>query len=273
MWTIYTFGNGDVLTQILLGIRIMMTTGRFESLMELALLVFAMFGLVYFVFNRRFLVPLVVGAFFILFVSVRITVDVSVEDQVNPDVPDQIVNSVPLAIALPAYLSGQVGYYTTQLVEASFPMPVQYTQGQASFNRPLFDLQKVLNARLQDSDLARNTDSYFMMCVFREVGLLQKNLGTLMNSPNLLNDIGATNNALTALGYTGGTLEAAPRVCPDFYSSLILPAYTTGSLTTKGRCGICGHSCSLIRPPAMRKGSLRTSGRISCYPSGNRPET
>ena len=63
MWTIYTFGNGDVLTQILLGIRIMMTTGRFESLMELALLVFAMFGLVYFVFNRRFLVPLVVGAF------------------------------------------------------------------------------------------------------------------------------------------------------------------------------------------------------------------
>ena len=78
MWTIYTFGNGDVLTQILLGIRIMMTTGRFESLMELALLVFAMFGLVYFVFNRRFLVPLVVGAFFILFVSVRITVDVSV---------------------------------------------------------------------------------------------------------------------------------------------------------------------------------------------------
>ena len=131
MWTIYTFGNGDVLTQILLGIRIMMTTGRFESLMELALLVFAMFGLVYFVFNRRFLVPLVVGAFFILFVSVRITVDVSVEDQVNPDVPDQIVNSVPLAIALPAYISGQVGYYTTQLVEASFPMPVQYTQGQA----------------------------------------------------------------------------------------------------------------------------------------------
>ena len=234
MWTIYTFGNGDVLTQILLGIRIMMTTGRFESLMELALLVFAMFGLVYFVFNRRFLVPLVVGAFFILFVSVRITVDVSVEDQVNPDVPDQIVNSVPLAIALPAYLSGQVGYYTTQLVEASFPMPVQYTQGQASFNRPLFDLQKVLNARLQDSDLARNTDSYFMMCVFREVGLLQKNLGTLMNSPNLLNDIGATNNALTALGYTGGTLEAAPRVCPDFYSSLILPAYTTGQPDYEG---------------------------------------
>jgi len=228
MWTIYTFGNGDVLTQILLGIRIMMTTGRFESLMQLALLVFAMFGLVYFVFNRRFLVPLVAGAFFILFISVRLTVDVSVEDQVNPDVPDQVVNSVPLAIALPAYISGQVGYYTTQLVEASFPMPIQYTQGQTSFNRPLFDLQKVLNARLQDSDLARNTDAYFMMCVFREVGLLQKNLGTLMNSPNLLNDFSASNNALTALGYAGGTLETTPRVCPDFYNALILPAYGVG---------------------------------------------
>ncbi|MBK8380280.1 MAG: hypothetical protein IPL14_20890 [Nitrospira sp.] len=55
-----------------------------------------------------------------------------------------------------------------------------------------------------------------------------------MNSPNLLNDIGATNNALTALGYTGGTLEAAPRVCPDFYSSLILPAYTTGQPDYEG---------------------------------------
>ena len=125
--------------------------------------------------------------------------------QVNPDVPDQVVNSVPLAIALPAYISGQVGYYTTQLVEASFPMPIQYTQGQTSFNRPLFDLQKVLNARLQDSDLARNTDAYFMMCVFREVGLLRKNVGTLMNSQYLLDDFSVRNPALPASGRARAT--------------------------------------------------------------------
>lgn len=227
MWDIYTYGNGDVISQVMLGLRIMMTTGRFESLFHLALLGFVLFGLVYYAFNRRApMLPLFLGAIIILYASVRITVDVSVMDQVNPDVADVVVTGVPIAVALPAYVTGQVGFFVTQLVEASFAIPVQYTQGQSTYNRPLFDFQKVLTATLTDSDLARNLDIYFMFCVFPEVDLQQKNLGTLMSAGDLLAAFAATNNALTALGYAGGTREAAPRTCPDFYNILVAPAFT-----------------------------------------------
>ena len=233
MWSIFTFGNGDVITQILLGLRILMTTGRYESLLELAFVILALIGLVFFVFNRRILLPIFFGALVIFYASVRITVDVIVEDQVNPDVPDQVVNGVPLAVALPAYISGQVGFYLTQLVEASFALPVQYTQGQSTFNRPLFDLQKILGATLKDSDLAKNTDIYFMSCVFVEIGFAQKNRGTLERSGNLLTDIAAVNNALSAVGYSGGMLEPTARTCPDFYNAFIINAgvgYAGGAL-------------------------------------------
>lgn len=232
MWTIYTFGNGDVITQILLGLRIMMTTGRYESLLELAFVLLALIGLIFFIFNRRMLLPIFFGALIIFYGSVRITVDVDVEDQVNPDVPDQIVNGVPLAVALPAYISGQVGFYLTQLVEASFALPIQYTQGQSTFNRPLFDLQKILSATLKDSDLAKNSDIYFMNCVFMEIGFAQKNRGALERSGTLLTDIAAVNNALTAVGYSGGMLEPTPRTCPDFYTTFIInggAGYAAGS--------------------------------------------
>ena len=77
MWDIYTYGNGDVISQVMLGLRIMMTTGRFESLFHLALLGFVLFGLVYYAFNRRApMLPLLLGAIIILYASVRISVDV-----------------------------------------------------------------------------------------------------------------------------------------------------------------------------------------------------
>ena len=62
MWQIFTFGNGDVIAAVITGLKVMMTTGAYESLFRLGLLGLVIFALLHVTFNRRFLGPMLIGA-------------------------------------------------------------------------------------------------------------------------------------------------------------------------------------------------------------------
>src|SRR5574338_696631 len=175
MWQIFTFGNGDVIAAVIMGLKLMMTTGAYECLFRLGLLGLAVFALLHVTFNRRFLGPMLIGAGGLLYASVFVAADVSIEDQVNPAVPDTIVTGVPVLIAFPAYVSGQVGYHLTSITETALLLPTGYRSTGSVINRPLFETQKVLDFTLPDSDLWKNLVQYLMNCTLKEIDYNQLN--------------------------------------------------------------------------------------------------
>jgi hypothetical protein len=200
MWQIFTFGNGDVIAAVITGLKLMMTTGAYESLFRLGLLGLVVFALLHVTFNRRFLGPMLIGAVGLLYASVFVTADVSIEDQVNPAVPDTIVTGVPVLIAFPAYLSGQVGYHLTAITETALLLPTGYRSTGSVINRPLFETQKLLDFTLPDSDLWKNLVQYLMNCTLKEIDYNQLNRTAVEKATDALGAIAASNPALSHPG-------------------------------------------------------------------------
>ncbi|HBP88950.1 MAG TPA: hypothetical protein DD706_14785 [Nitrospiraceae bacterium] len=225
LWTIYSYGNGDVIASIFEGLKLVFGSGAYESLLHLALLLLAFGLLLTTVFRGRFLWPVLMGGIAILLISVTLTVDVSVEEQVDPLIPDVVVTDVPLIIAFPAYGTSVIGFELTVLMETVFPVPDTYVMSTSPFNRAWFDFQKTLEVYLPDGDLRRNTQSYLVYCVFRAIAFDQLKQGDLLRTPDLLSAIEVDNAALTAPHYVNGNPVEALQ-CPDFYNTIIQPGFT-----------------------------------------------
>lgn len=230
MWQIFTFGNGDVIAAVITGLKVMMTTGAYESLFRLGLLGLVIFALLHVTFNRRFLGPMLIGAVGLLYASVFVTADVSIEDQVNAAVPDTIVTGVPVLIAFPAYVSGQVGYHLTSITETALLLPTGYRSTGSVINRPLFETQKLLDFTLPDSDLWKNLVQYLMNCTLKEIDYNQLNRTAVEKATDALGAIAATNPALSSPWYQNGNIQPAAQLCTDFHANVITPGFTTPAL-------------------------------------------
>ncbi|GJL52948.1 MAG: hypothetical protein NPIRA02_00800 [Nitrospirales bacterium] len=225
LWTIYSYGNGDVIASIFEGLKLVFGSGAYESLLQLALLLLVLGLLLTTVFRGRFLWPVLMGGIAILLIAVTLTVDVAVEEQVDPLIPDVVVTDVPLIVAFPAYVTGTVGFELSVLMETVFPVPDTYVMSTSPFNRSWFDFQKTLEVYLPDGDLRRNTQSYLVYCVFRAIAFDQLQRGDLLQATDLLSAIAVANAALTAPQYVNGNPIGALQ-CPEFYSTIIQPGYT-----------------------------------------------
>lgn len=227
MWEIHTFGNGDVIVSVLTGIRLLMMTGPYIGLLLLGSLLLALLAIGRVPFDGgQKLLPLFSGAILIFFISTQIPVDVLVVDEVNPDVGDQVVQGVPIAVALPAYMSGYAGWKFTSLVETAFGIPITYNGGKATMNRVLFDLQKILGAEIRDGDLEDTIESYLVYCVFPEFDADPPvagapTLSVLQTAPIILPALVTTN--------TARSVARAGTNCADYYATKLLPKFTAGS--------------------------------------------
>lgn len=216
---IHTFGNGDVIASILTGLKILMLTGPYTGLLLLGSLILAMLAIGNVFAEKPKNLALLLGVLVIYAITTQITADVLVVDEVNPDVADQIVTGVPLAVALPAYVSGYAGWQFTRLVETAFAVPITYSVGKSTPNRPLFDLQKILAAKVTDAQLEMHVQEYFVNCVMKEMdydqnppiaGLIDE--ATFTASPNILAAMVAVSGGFSVYGVP----------CPTYYGSLVV---------------------------------------------------
>ena len=226
MWEIHTFGNGDVIASVLMGIRLLMMTGPYIGLLLFAALLLTAMAIGNFAVDRRKYLPLFFGIIVIYFIGTQIPVDVLVVDEVNSDVADQVVAAIPLAVALPAYVSGYAGWRFTQLVETAFAVPADYSTGQSTLNKPLFDLQKILGAEIRDGDLESRLESYLSSCVFKEMDLDpplvgSPSIGVLWTSGDLLSAI-----STVSLAYEVGPTSIP---CATYYTGELLPRFLLGT--------------------------------------------
>lgn len=221
MWTIYTYGNGDIISQILQGLVLLLGSSSYSHLIHLGALVGLVGVLGLWAFSQRFPGQVLVAIVLVMVFATQFTADVSVEDQVNPLIPAVVVTDVPMVVALPAYLSGSIGWRVINLMETVFSVPGVFTMSGNTVNRSWFDLQKTLDVALVDSDLRRNLDQFLVKCLIPGMNLNQVSRATIQNSTDLLTDIGlADNPVLSADVYTGGIVTGlAP--CNTYYTTYI----------------------------------------------------
>ena len=228
-FTIYTFGNGDVLFDVFTSI-VLMTGAGYESLMRLGMVCLLFGGITYYLARGRVAMQLFMGAILVLFTTVTMKATVQVTDLVNAGVPTRVVGNVPLAVAFPAYMASEVGFQLLTLAETAFAttVPPEYQMMKSTFARGFMDFQKTLGAQLPDSDLQANVTQYLMYCVFPSIGLNQLQKGTIFSSQDVLSTIAVTNPVLTVSQVVSGN-PLAPITCPDMYNNVILAGMQNGN--------------------------------------------
>lgn len=228
-FTIYTFGNGDVLFDIFTSIVLMTGTG-YESLMRLGLVCLAFGGITYYVARGRVAMQLFMGGVMVLFTMVTIKASVTITDLVNPGVPTRVVGNVPLAVAFPAYMASEVGFQLLSLSETAFALtvPAEYQMMNSTFARGYFDFQKTLGAQLPDGDLQANVTQYLVYCVFPSISMNQLQKGTIFSSPDVLTAFQVNNGALMVQQIVNGN-PFTNMSCPDMYNGVIVGGMQDGN--------------------------------------------
>lgn len=228
MWEIHTFGNGDVIAGLLSGLTLMMTSTTMMSILVVCGLLMMLFILGNPFGESRKALTAFAGLVVIVYLTTVITQTVLVVDEVNPEIGNQPVQNVPLILAAPAFISGFIGWQITSLTESVFTVatgtggpplafPNVYRSSRTGPNRAMFDFQKILDAQLTGSSIARIAN-YIHQCVFVDIDAGRLNQNTLLNSTDLLAAMASTNDADMIEGLT----------CRDFYTNVVLVLMAPG---------------------------------------------
>jgi hypothetical protein len=219
-WTIYTFGDGDLIARVLQAVALMVN-GGLGSLTRAAMLVGIIVALG--LSSTRMLEwPRLAGWFigallvFVLLIQVRTTV--TVEDVVDTRIAPQVVGDIPLLFAVPASVASEVSYRVT-LLSTSLELGGQMGSG-LTLLRPTTDLQALMESSLGPGDLRANLINYLHECVVHPgSGISPVNAA---NNPDLLQAI-ASNNVVVMLPFIqNGEVQGAVS-CADMYTQYLLP--------------------------------------------------
>lgn len=186
-WSIYVFGNGYVVEEILKGVTLLMTGNDVFSTL---LLFMATVGFLALAIAAGFdpgknllkMFTYIIVVWFVSYASTRLTANVEVIDlvrnnqsivEIDPNPPVQ--TGVPALVALPAAVTSQIGVRFTQFIETYFsgvvgtPFTISGNGGQFNlFNRMIQESdQYVLNS----PELKRTLSGYVANCVVPAIAM------------------------------------------------------------------------------------------------------
>lgn len=227
-FTIYTFGNGNMLFDVFTSIALMVGAG-YESLIRFAMIALVFGALAYVIGRGHVPWQLLGGALVILAVTVQIRATVLVQDLVNPGVPTRTVANIPLAVAFPAYVVSESSFQLLTLAETAFALtvPTEYQVLNSTMGRGFYDFQKLLGAQLPDSNLQRNLTEYLKECVIPAVQRGDLTTTAVFDAQDLLAAINVTGGLLVLRPYVGG-VRVAPVSCTTAYTTYISPKMVPG---------------------------------------------
>ncbi len=139
-WDIYAFGNGQIVVDILKGIRLLMVPDYGSSGFRSLLLFLATVGFVVLAIGAGFdpgknlmrMFGHLLLVFFVLYASTSLTADVIVVDPLSErrGIAAGTVENVPALVALPAAITSEVGNYFTRSIETNFSVPSTFAMAQ-----------------------------------------------------------------------------------------------------------------------------------------------
>lgn len=218
-WTIYAFGDGDLLANVLTAVALLVN-GALGSLTRAAALVGLLVALGM-TAVRAIDWPRFAGwfvGFALVFVSlIQLRVAVAVEDVVDSRIPPRIVGDVPLIVALPAAAASQISYQLTNLATA---LQLNGELGGDVLLRPTANVQALLESALAPGDLHANLVNYLHDCVVREGSGISQVLAA--NNPDLFAAI-QSNDFGNMVPLIVNGQEAGALSCADMYTTVLTP--------------------------------------------------
>lgn len=196
-WTIYVFGNGYVVEEILRGVTMLMTGNDVFSTL---LLFLATVGFLALAIGAGFdpgknllkMFTYIIVVWFVSYASTRLTANVEVLDlvrtnssiiEVSPNPPVQ--TGVPALVVLPAAVTSQIGVRFTQFIETYFSTVVgpAFTVGGGGGQFNLFNrmIQESDQYVINSPELKRTLSAYVANCVVPAIALGRLN-GPVGNS-------------------------------------------------------------------------------------------
>ncbi|WDT73421.1 MAG: conjugal transfer protein TraG N-terminal domain-containing protein (plasmid) [Candidatus Manganitrophus sp.] len=229
--TIYTWGYGDIIAQVLNGTKWLIGTGDFIGLFKIVALLSLVYVIVTYsgsLFTRAdpFMLPKVYIAQILvwsLFTAVK--TDVVIIDRQNAAY-DQVITEVPIGVARPIAWFSLLQKVMGERMETVFSLPDDLKYTNSGFFSGIGALLQAGQQRIIDPYLYLSINAYVVDCVVPDVLDGTKNEGALVSSGTLWEDIGNTNPARTTLLYDSANTNGAVDHCLNAYTQL------TGRLST-----------------------------------------
>lgn len=221
-WELYVFGNGAVVYSILNSVSAMVNDSGYHALMEFVG-VLGIFGTAIMVGFDASKMPkmlaFVLGAFFVLYVSLDVTANVMVEDPVNNYT--NVATGVPAVVGVPAAVISDVGHWLTEKVEQDFSLPNSLTvTGGDQFNLANSLMQSATQAQILDPYLKSSFAAYVSNCVIPELANGTLNAETILTSTDFFQAIKVNNQAVLTPYYSSSYPNGQLDPCSDVWALL-----------------------------------------------------
>lgn len=235
MLEVFTIGGGEYIVNVLNAVAAWCGGGGFRSLIQVTFVM----GLAYvllvvaFSLNWKAWLNWFLSATLMYGVLIVPTTEVKVTDRINPGLAPAVVANVPIGLAAIASFTSQIGDWLTQQAETVFVMPdaLEYRTNGIIYGSRLYD--KTRDFKFRDPRVRTNLTEYFKQCLFYDFLLGQKNPNDVMNSNDILADMGPGSPA-RAMSYWNDDGSTEIRTCAASYTALAgaagIPAKTDEEL-------------------------------------------
>lgn len=224
----WTFGNADVMLQLLNAVAAITGQADYSSLIRTGLL---LGFLVVVVAGMLKVDPRGIATWFVAvilgwYVLMVPRVTMAVTDHSGATTSVRTVGNVPLGLGFIASASSQIGRWLTQTAETVFSLPDSTNFINGGLMAPHRLSLATLNYSMVNQTLANDWMNFFRDCTYYDVNVYNARNGAtwavsaeeLANSPNPLDALGKTNNVMFVHIVSGG----GPRTltCKDAYNAL-----------------------------------------------------
>jgi len=203
LYTIYTFGGGDIITEVLNGVAAAVGDSAFNSALRLA----ALFGVIWAVgtvlFKNHFMPMLKwMGVFYLLYNLMLVPkMEVAVVDELNNQSATVVAN-VPVGLGFFAGTASSIGYFLTQLCDKVFSLPDDVSYSHTGLVMGSRLVSTATRFQITDPTFAQNINNFVQQCVFYDVLLHKYPLDNLYNAPNLWAFVTQNASPARAFAYT-----------------------------------------------------------------------
>ncbi len=221
MLEVFTTGGGEFVVNVLNAVSAWTGSGGWRSLITVVLVIGLIYALTTMAFNLnwRTLIHWFLGATLMYGCLIIPTYDVKVTDRINPGLAPSTVSDVPLGLAMIAHISSLTGDYLTRTAETVFVMPnsLQYSNSGIIYGARLYD--RTRNFKIRDPRVRANLTKYYQQCLFYDFMLGHKNPAVVLNSDNMLDEMGPGSPA-RAMPYIATDLSTSIITCENAYTNL-----------------------------------------------------
>lgn len=209
MLEVFTTGGGEYIVNVFNAVAAWSGGGGYKALIRVVLVMGLIYSLMTMAWNLdvRVLWKWFVQATAMYLVLMVPTTSIKVTDRINPGLAPATIANVPLGLGMMASFTSQVGDWLTRTAETVFVMPsaLNYSTGGIIYGAKLLDSAQ--NQSVTDSILATNLNEYMKSCLFYDILIHGKDMQVLMQSANLLQDIGPGSVSLSMVWRASGGVE------------------------------------------------------------------